>query len=214
MFTASEIGTAASCPRKPNRNLNPPPRVEYRMQLYGWDSRTETWHGPNEIGPCVPPAQRLLQSLRAAPGKSWYGPVHCCSSGEPAGRFFALVHDLSDCAVAIIYCDESKTGPAEIVAVLPPERRARLRDEFAFEFVAFARFLNSIGAGAELQVNDGIAAAIAGSSDSDTLVFSFSSGLWPSDLDHVLSQCVEKVAIALCHWLAEFQPAGTGAKVT
>jgi hypothetical protein len=183
------------------------------MQLYGWDSRTETWHGPNEISPSVPPAQRLLQALRAAPGKSWYGPVNCCA-GEPAGRFFALVHDLSDCALAVIYCDESKTGPAEILAVLPPERRGRLREEFAFEFVAFARFLNSIGAGAELQVNDGIAAAIAAADDSDTLVFSLSSGLWPSDLDHVLSQCVEKVAIALCHWLGEQQAAGAGTNLT
>ena len=27
------------------------------------------------------------------------------------------------------------------------------------------------------------------------------SGLWPSDLDAVLSGCVEKVALTLCQWL-------------
>src|SRR5947209_7901287 len=90
-----------------------PSLSESRVQLYGWDSRTETWHGPNELGVQVQPAQRLLNSLRAAPAKSWYGPVNCCASGEPAGRFFAVVHDLSDCALAAIYCDESKAGPVE-----------------------------------------------------------------------------------------------------
>jgi hypothetical protein len=127
--------------------------------------------------------------------------VNCCTPGESGGRFFAVVHDLSDCAIATIYCDESKTGPAEILAVVPPDRLPRLRAEFAFEFLAFARFLGSVGVGAELQVHDGIAAAISDTSDSDTLVFSVSSGLWPSDLDHLLSQCVEKVAVVLCQWL-------------
>lgn len=193
-------------PRKPGRNPKRP-RAASRIQLYGWDARSGTWHGPNELRPSISPAQRLLDALRAAPGKSWYGSVNCCASREPAARFFTVLHDLSDCAVAAIYCDESKTGPAEILAVIPAERRAHLRPEFAFEFLAFARFLNSVDAGAELQVHDAIAAAITSSSDSDTLVFSISSGLWPGDLDHVLSQCVEKVAVALCDWMREAQPA-------
>jgi hypothetical protein len=66
-------------------------------------------------------------------------------------RFFALVRDLSDCGVASIYCDESKAGPAEILAVIPATRRSHLRDEFAFEFLAFARLLGSLSAGAELR---------------------------------------------------------------
>src|SRR5579872_403811 len=110
------------------------------MHLYGWDSPSETWHGPNELGCAGVPDRRLLQGLQAAPGKSWYGPVSCCRTGECASRFFALVHDLSDCAVASIYCDETKTGPAELVAVIPAGRRANLREEFAFEFLSFARF--------------------------------------------------------------------------
>jgi hypothetical protein len=173
------------------------------IHLYGWDSRSETWHGPNELGGADFPDRRLLQALRAAPGRSWYGPVKCCTSGEPATRFFALVHDLSDCAMALIYCDESKVGPAEILAVIPAGRRLHLRDDFAFEFLAFARFLGSLGAGAELLVHDAIASAIANKRDSRAFVFSISSGLWPSDLDPVLSRCVEKVAVTLCQWLDE-----------
>jgi hypothetical protein len=179
-----------------------------RIRLYGWDSRSETWHGPNELGCCGLPDKRLLQALRAAPAKSWYGPVKCCTSGEPATRFFALVHDLSDCAIASIYCDESKAGPAEILAVIPAGRRSHLRDDFAFEFLAFARFLGALSAGAELQVHDAIASAIADQRDANALVFSISSGLWPSDHDAVLSCCVEKVAVALCQWLDEASSSG------
>jgi len=173
------------------------------IYLYGWDSRSETWHGPNELGDCTCVDKRLLRSLRTVAGSSWFGPICCGAPGEMPARFFALAHDLSDCGVAAIYCDESKAGPAEILAVLPASRRARLRDEFAFEFLAFARFLASMGAGAELQVHDAIAAALAEANRSETMVFSISSGLWPSDLDPVLSCCVEKLAVTLCHWLQE-----------
>jgi len=179
-----------------------------RIHLYGWDSRSETLHGPNELGCCSLPDKRLLQALRAAPGRSWYGPVKYCIPGEPATRFFALVHDLSDCAIASIYCDESKSGPAEILAVIPADRRPRLRADFAFEFLAFARFLGALSAGAELQVHDAIASAIADQRDSNAFVFSISTGLWPSDHDAVLSCCVEKVAVALCQWLDESSASG------
>jgi hypothetical protein len=122
---------------------------------------------------------------------------------EPAGRFFALVHDLSDCAVALLYCDESKAGPAEILAVIPPDRHLRLRDEYAFEFLAFARFLGSVGASTEFQVHEAIVSAVAEHRDAGTLAFSLSSGLWPDDFGPVLSRCVEKVAVTLCQWLSE-----------
>jgi hypothetical protein len=134
-------------------------------------------------------------------GKSWYGRVSGYSPEGPEARFFTLVHDLSDCAVASIYCDESKAGPVELLATIPSRRRSRLRDEFAFEFLAYAHFLGALSAGAELQVQEGIAAAVAGQGEAETFVFSISSGLWPSDLDPVLSRCVEKVAVTLCQWL-------------
>ena len=181
------------------------------IHLYGWDSRSGTWCGTDETGRCSLPDRRLLQALRAVTGRSWYGKVSCRTSGGSATRFFALVHDLSDCAIASIYCDESKAGPAEILAVIPAHRRAHLRSEFAFEFLAFASFLGSLSAGAELQVHDAIASAIADQSDSTTLVFSISSGLLPSDLDPVLSCCVEKVAVTLCQWLDESSASGTRA---
>jgi hypothetical protein len=136
-------------------------------------------------------------------GKSWYGSLTCVVPGEGSSRFFTLVHDLPDCAIASIYCDESKTGPAELLAIIPPSRRPQLREDFAFEFLAFAHFLGSLSAAAELQVHEAIACAIAEYRDSETLVFSISTGLWPSDLDHVLSRCVERIAVTLSQWLEE-----------
>jgi hypothetical protein len=173
------------------------------IQLYGWDSRSETWHGPNTLGDQTFPDKRLLQALRTAPGRSWYGGVTYCSPGEPSTRFFALVHDLFDCAIASIYCDESKAGPAEVLAVIPESRWPHLRDEFAFEFLAFARFLGSLGSGAELQVHDAITSAITEQRDSGSLVLSLSTGVWPRDRDLALSCCAEKIAVTLCRWLDE-----------
>jgi hypothetical protein len=118
-----------------------------------------------------------------------------------------LVHDLRDCGVASIYCDESKTGPAEIVVVIPAGRRAHLREDFAFELLAFARFLGAVDAGAELQVHDAIAGVLAGEDDGGAVVFSLGSGSWPGDLDHVLSCCVERVAVTVCRWLEAAEPA-------
>jgi hypothetical protein len=179
--------------------------------MYGWDARSETWHGPNELSCRSVPDRRFLQALRDTPSTSWFGPVNCSTPGALRTRFFALVHDLSDCAVALIYCDESKAGPAEVVAVVPADRRARLRSEFAFEFLAFARFLGTLSLEAEFQVHEAIHAAVA-EGGSNSLVFSISSGLWPHDLDPVLSLCVEKIAATLCQWLEDCSAPDTAAK--
>jgi len=175
---------------------------EGRIQLYGWDSRTETWNGPTGLSFSLRASRRLLQALQAAPGRSWYGPVNCGVPGEAPTRFFSLIHALCDCAVALIYCNDSRTGPVEIVTVIPPELRARLRSDFAFEFVAFARFLGALSEGGALTVHDLMAAAIRGTPCSQALVFSISTGLWTSDLDYVLSCCVEKIALSTLEWLS------------
>ena len=176
------------------------------IALYGWDSRNEIWHGPTELGSCDVTDKRLLQALRTAANhasNSWFGAVNCCTAGEPMSRFFAVINDLSDSVIVSIYCNESKAGPAEILAVVPANRRSRLREEFAFEFLAFARFLGTLSAGAELQVHDAIASVLADQHNSRNLVFSISSVIWPGDLDRALSCCVEKIAVTLCRWLDE-----------
>ena len=178
-----------------------PDRAGRSIQLYGWDLRSRTWHGPCELSLAGARPHRLTEALANVSGPSWFGPVTCPVPGEPACRFFVVIHDLKDCAVATIYCEESKAGPVEILAVIPAERRSQLRPEFAFEFLAFAGFLGSLGGGAELEVSEGMAAALEETSVSDSLVFSISTGLWSSDLDYVLSRCVEQTTIAVLRWL-------------
>jgi len=173
------------------------------IQLYGWDSRTETWNGPTGLTFALGASRRLLQALHATPGRSWYGPVNCGDPGEAPTRFFCLIHALGDCAVAMIYCNDSRTGPVEIVAVIPPELRERLRSDFAFEFVAFARFLGALSEGGALTVHDLMADAIRETPLSEALVFSISTGLWTSDQDYVLSSCVEKIVASMLDWVAE-----------
>jgi hypothetical protein len=178
-------------------------REEGCIQLYGWDSRTETWNGPTELSGPLHASRRLLQALQATPGRSWYGPVNCGGSGEASTRFFSLIHALCDGAVALIYCNDSRTGPVEIVAVIPPEVLARLRPDFAFEFVAFAQFLGALSEGSALTVHDLMTAAIREAQSSEALVFSISTGLWTSDQDHILSCCVEKIALSMLEWVAD-----------
>lgn len=196
----SGTGSDLIAPAGPNL-LRPPDTTEWHIQLYGWDLRSRTWHGPTELDLAAARPRRLTAALGNAPGLSWFGPMACSTPGEPAGRFFAIIHDLGDCAVALIYCEESKAGPVEIVAVIPAERRSQLRPEFAFEFLAFAGFLGSLGAGAELEVSEGIGGALAETSASDSMVFSISTGLWANDSGAVLSRCVEQIAFAVLHWL-------------
>jgi hypothetical protein len=174
---------------------------EKTVQLYGWDLRSRTWHGPSELNSAGVRPHRLTAILKNAAGPSWFGPMTCTATGELAGRFFLVIHDLPDCALALIYCEESKAGPVEILAIVPAERRSRLRPEFAFEFLAFAGFLGSLGDGAEFEVGEKIDNALAETSSADSLVFSISTGLWGSDFDCVLSKCVEQTSFAVLRWL-------------
>jgi hypothetical protein len=103
----------------------------------------------------------------------------------------------------MVYCGDSKAGPAEVLAVIPAGARSRLRPEFAFEFLAFASFLEAIGESAAITLQDRITSAIEESPAVDSLVFSLCTGLWPSDRDLVLSECIETIAMSLLPWLTE-----------
>lgn len=175
----------------------------HHVQLYGWDARTRTWSGPTGLSSLAHASPRLLDALRAAPGKSWFGPLNCTLPGQAPTRFFTLIHALRDCALAMIYCSDSRTGPLEVVVAIPAGLPGRVRPDFTFEFVAFARFLEALSEDAALTVHDLIAASIAEAQPADALVFSISTGLWPSDLDDVLSNCIETAAVSMLQWVAK-----------
>ncbi|MFN7996477.1 MAG: hypothetical protein U0Q18_22890 [Bryobacteraceae bacterium] len=173
------------------------------VQVYGWDARSRIWSGPTELNNPTGLSQRILKSLREAPCGSWYGPLKCGLSGQPSARLFALAHDLSDSGLGMIYCDETRTGPAGIISVIPSCLRPRLRPDFAFEFVGFARFIGALSEDSALTVHDLIQAAIAETEPPDGLAFSLSTETWASDLDHVLSECVEQMALGMMQWISE-----------
>jgi len=177
--------------------------AEGTVRLYGWDSGTGNWSGPTELGSTVRGSKRLMEGLRTMSGRSWYGPLNCSSSVEPPARFFTVVHELCDCSLAMVYCNDSKAGPAALVVVVPSELHPTLRPDFAFEFLAFARFLGAITESAAMTVHERMSAAIEESSDSDSFVFAIGTGLWASDRDHMLSQCIETIAVSLLQWNAE-----------
>jgi hypothetical protein len=129
--------------------------------------------------------------------------MHCGATGQPQARFFLLIHHLQDCATALIYCHDSRSGPAELLTVVPARLRSNLRADFAFEFVAFARFLGALTEEDALTVHDGVKAGLKENCACDSLVFSISTGLWSEDSDHVLSHCVEKAAAGMLAWLEE-----------
>lgn len=177
------------------------------LHWYAWDAHMACWSGPNVIQAARTGDKYLANELRTSPGPSWYGPLICTAPGEPTHRMFTLIHDVGDCAIAMLYCDESKTGPLEIVIVVPVHRRPLLRADFGFEVLAFAAFLRAIPPGAELAIHEGITAAINDADAAASVVFSISTGLWPSDCDLVLSRCTENVAMATMDWLgAERRP--------
>jgi hypothetical protein len=53
-------------------------------------------------------------------------------------------------------------------------------------------------------------AAIREAPFSEALVFSISTGLWTSDQNHVLSCCVERIALSMLEWVAERSPSSAG----
>lgn len=175
--------------------------AKLRFQWYAWDAHSSNWSGPDTVQLPRNAARHLTRELRDAPGRSWFGPLICKVEGEPEHRMFALMHDLKDCAVGLLYCEESKAGPLEIAIIIPASRRRHLRPDFGFEALAFTTFLGVVPPGTELDIQDGITSAIDSADGSESLVFSISTGLWPRDYDLALSLCTETIAAAAMHWL-------------
>lgn len=194
-----------------NVEVQPGPRRRVRthsastnrsLLWYVWDRQAAAWTGPETVEVTRSAARKeLATKLRSAVGRSWFGPVTCAQPGGPEHRMFALIHDLGDCVVSLLYCDESKSGPAEVTIVVPEHRRVLLRQDFAFEALAFLGFLGVIPQAGNVAVHDGIQDALKAAEANESLVFTVSTGLWPSDCDLALSLCTENIAAAAMDWL-------------
>ena len=97
----------------------------------------------------------------------------------------------------------TKAGPIEIVAVVPPGRRSRLRDDSPSSFWrSHASWVRS-GAEAELQVHEAIVAALGKPAGRATCLSSPSAARF-GPVNWIRSfRVVQRVALTLCQWRAE-----------
>jgi hypothetical protein len=167
------------------------------VELYGWESKGQFWHGPTEL----PAGQKRHFDALIPDGAfcTWR-----TKSRSPDGLCLALAtsaRDLDDCALATIDIDGFSTAPISIVVAIPAHRREVVRSEFAFELTAFVRFLQGPSSdGSELLVHDQIERVLA-NERRRSIVFALSSSCCNGDMSIPVSEHIEHLATELVHWL-------------
>jgi hypothetical protein len=185
-------------------------RREGRVELHGWDSLSSAWHGPTELTFTLRGCGRILSQLRELPG-SWYGKLRTEAPEEPPLAFHVSIHDLCDAGLALLDFEGSPGGPLEVVLVVPAQRRARIRPDMAFEFVAFLGFLRGLEhPGSELAIHDYILRALEEADRRSTLVFSIETRFALPESRMSISRQAERAAMSMIAWMEEkdAQPPG------
>jgi len=176
---------------------------EPRIALHGWDWRGQVWHGPDELTFALNGSREILRKLRPLTS-SWHGRLHAQMPGQLSLDFYASIYDLSDAGLAILDLEGSPGGPLEVTAVVPAHRRARVRKDFAFEFAAFLRFLEGPeSSGAELAIHDYIHRVLDEADAATTLVFSIETCFIERELQILIAEQVERLAISMLAWMTE-----------
>lgn len=185
------------------------------VNLHGWDSQAESWHGPIPLAPVRRGARLALAKVRTA-RSAFQGKLRCSVPGLPCIEFYTTVYDLRDAGLAIVHSDGADGGPVGIVAVIPQNRRRLLREDFAFELMTLISFLGSpVNSGAELAIHDYIEEVLR-TKPSVTQVFAVETAEVSSDVGIVLSAHFENLAAAMLDWMAaresqdDAMPAGEG----
>lgn len=183
---------------------------EPRIELHGWDARGQVWHGPDELTYNLDQSRHILRKLRQLPG-SWYGRLRALTPGQMPLGFYAAIHDLGDAGLAILDLEGSPGGPMEATLVVPSQRRARVREEFAFEFVSFLRFQEGLAAsGSELAIHDYIQLVLTETPKTTGLVFSVETQPIEPELRIPISHQVERLAMSMIGWMAEKDASSPG----
>jgi hypothetical protein len=162
------------------------------IHVHGWDSTGWFWH---DIMPEAHETAVVLRRLKKAPAAFQ---STCRVRGSPIFEFQTTAYDLMDAGMAIIHLDGAPIGA---LTVLPANRRPRLRNEFAFGFVAHLSFLDGlINAESELTIHDYVEHLLR-TEQTSTLVITVETA-WPHlDASIVLSTYMEKLSIAMLEWL-------------
>ena len=170
------------------------------IHLYGWNDQGGFWHGPTEIAPASNGTGSILRKLKNAPG-TFHGKLRCTVRGLPGVDFHTTVYDLTDAGLAMVHLDGDLHAPIGVVAVIPAQRRRRLRPEFAFGFVSFLSFLGAAASpDSELAIHDYLE-TILKTDTASALVFTVEGAQLDSDTSIVTSAYFENLAIAMLEWL-------------
>lgn len=176
----------------PKRNANSIAADDADIHIHGWDSTGWFWH---DIMPESHETAVVLRRLNKAPAAFQ---TTCRVQGSPSFEFQTTAYDLTDAGLAIVHLEGAPIGA---LTVLPAHRRPRLRNEFAFGFVAHLSFLDGlINAESELAIHDYVDHLLR-SEQTSTLVFTVETGCPHSDASIVLSTYMEKLSIAMLQWL-------------
>ena len=173
------------------------------IALHGWDSRGQVWHGPDELAYTLSGSREILRKLRPL-ASSWHGRLHAQMPGQLSLDFCTSIYDLGDAGLATIDLEGSPGGPLEVTLVVPAHRRARVRKDFAFEFAAFLRFLEGPkSSGSELAIHDYIHRVLSETGAGTTLVFSIETSFLEREVQILIAEQVERLAISMIAWMAE-----------
>jgi hypothetical protein len=176
--------------------------TEAEIHLYGWNDQGGFWHGPTEIAPALNGTGSILRKLRSAPG-TFHGKLRGNVRGLPGVGFQTTVYDLKDAGLAMVHLDGDLHAPIGVVAVIPAERRRRLRPEFAFGFVSFLSFLGAAASpDSELAIHDYLENVLR-TDTASALVLTVEGAQLDSDTSIVTSAYFENLAIAMLQWLRE-----------
>jgi hypothetical protein len=173
------------------------------VELHGWDSRAGAWYGPNELTFTLRGCRHILSQLRELPG-SWYGKLRTETPEEPQLGFHASIHDLGDAGLALLDIEGSPGGPLEVILAIPARRRAKIRPEMAFEFVAFLGFLKGLESpGSEMAVHDYIQRVLGEAAKPSTLVFSIETRFVVPESRMSICEQAERLAMSMIAWMSE-----------
>jgi hypothetical protein len=177
--------------------------LDGRIELHGWDSRSQEWHGPDEITFKLVGSRRLLDRLRELHG-CWHGKLSAQAPGSPSLTFCAQTYDLGDSGLATIDMEGSPGGPLEVLLVVPPSRRSEARPELAFEFTSYLRFLEGrVSHGSELAMHDYVERILRDTAPETTIVISVETRFVAPEVHELIASAAEKLAMSLIAWMAE-----------
>lgn len=183
-----------------------------RIELHGWDLREEAWHGPDEMSFSLAGARRFLAGMRASQG-FWHGKFTMNEFGAPPVSFNVQLRDLGDAGLATLDIDGSPGGPVEIILVAPASRRGKLRQDMAFEFASYVRFMEGpVNRGWESAIHDRVERVLNEAGAETTTILSVEMRFITPEVHLVVAEAAGRLAMSLAAWMAEADAQRPGAE--